>query len=382
MSASRNLLRSTAVAVVAAATLSGCAVGLQDLPVNGLERNSFDVTAELVTADGIVAGADVRHGQQVVGRVTDIALQDDTAAVTMSLSEGTDLPANVAAHVEIPSALGTPFIRLTSPEDAQGQLSADTVIPMSSTSVGPQVESMLAAMGNLFGGSGVSQLQSVMASLNTAFEDRSDKVGDLIDTLNRLLSKASAYSEDFNAAIVAANDVSEMLVAQQHLVEQFFADVPKAVDVLASQRDKIGRLMTQTTALAQNMDAIVDGRRPELNALVNDASTVIDSLSTFNDDVGQTLTNMNGFMANITKSIRGDYLVFDGALDIPGGIDKILTGGILASGQPLPTPKDLSDALTGGLASAREELAEKTAEALQGVREDVEAAVTGEGGRP
>ncbi len=68
--------------------------------------------------------------------------------------------------------------------------------------------------------------------------------------------------------------------------------------------------------------------------------------------MGQTLTHMNQFMANFTRSIRGDYLVFDGALDIPGGIDKILTGGMLLSGQPLPTPGDLTDALTGGLPGA------------------------------
>ena len=34
---------------------------------------------------------------------------------------------------------------------------------------------------------------------------------------------------------------------------------------------------------------------------------------------------------------------------IPGGIDKIITGGLLGSGQPLPTPGEIGDILSGGL---------------------------------
>lgn len=347
--------RRPAIGAVAALTVacgvSGCATGLQDLPLAGA-RGTFDVTAELSTADGVVDGSDVRSGQQIVGRVTDIALDGGHAQLTLSLDDHTDLPANVRASVELPSALGTPFIRLTPPQNPQGHLGGGARIGLDATSVGPQVEGTLAALGNVLSGSGVSQLQSVMASLNEAFDQRSDKVGVLIDTLNRLLARSSRYTDDFNAAMSAAADVTDTLAGQQNLVEDFLSQTPAAVNVLAAQRDQLATLMSQTTSLARSADAITRGRQPQLNSLVTDANALVSSLGTFNDNVGQTLTHMNQFMANFTRSIRGDYLVFDGALDIPGGIDKILTGGMLLSGQPLPTPGDLTDALTGGLPGA------------------------------
>lgn len=338
----------TAGVVVSAVLLSGCGVGLQDLPVAGL-RETFPVTAELVTADGVVSGAEVRSGQAVVGRVTDIALVDGRAEVTMSIDDGTALPANVLAAVELPSALGTPFIRLSEPAAPQGTLGAGARIDVADTSMGPQVESTLAALGNLVTGSGMGQLQSVMVSLNEAFADRSDKVGDLIDTLNRLLSRSSRFNADFNAAMAAAAEVSSLLVAQEGRIAAFLDQTPKAVDVLAAQRDQIANLVNQTTGLATNLAAITEGRRTELTALVPDAQELVDALAGFNGEVGQTLDHMNSFMANMSRAIRGDYLVFDGALDIPGGIDKILTGGLLLSGEPLPTPHELGDLLTGGL---------------------------------
>ncbi|MEO9330442.1 MULTISPECIES: MCE family protein [Gordonia] len=345
-----NGIRFAGVAAVAAMGLTACSYGLQDLPVGAGGGNSFEVTAELTTADGLVAGADVRHGQRVIGRVTEMRLVERHAEITMTLVDDADLPANTLLDVELPSALGTPFVRLSEPENPEGHLTNGAHLGLKETNVGPQIESTLAALGNVLGGSGVSQLQSVMTSLNTAFENKSDKVGDLIDTLNRLLSRSSRFTEDFNLAMRAAADVSEMLVAQQQTVDAFLDQVPQAVSVLAAQREQIAKLMSQTTRLSTNVAAITDGRQETLNGMVGDASELVKALAAFNDQVGQTLQNMNAFMKNFNRAIRGDYLVFDGALDVPGGIDKILTGGVFLSGQPLPSPDDLRKILSGGLA--------------------------------
>ncbi|QKT05764.1 MCE family protein [Gordonia sp. X0973] len=312
-------------------------------------RNTFDVTADMVTADGVVNGADVVNGQQVVGSVTDVSLVNGQARVTMSLKKAVDLPENVTAAVEVPTALGTPFVRLQAPSSPHGRLVAGSRVPADHTSVGPQVEGTLAAMGNVLTGSGMRQLQSVMASLNTAFATRSDRVGELIDTLNRLLTRSSRYTSDFNRAMRVAADATDLMVARQRQIEAFLDETPRAVTVLAAQRDRIAALMGQTTSLAVNLDAVTKGRQQRLDELVPDAAALVDSLAAFNSGVGQTLANMNSFMRNFSRAIRGDYLVFDGALDIPGGIDKIITGGILGSGQPLPTPGELGDVLSGGL---------------------------------
>ena len=347
------------VALTAGVSLSACATGLQDLPMHGVGSDTFTVTADVDTADGIVNGADVRQGQQVIGRVTDIALVDNRARLTLTLDDTVDAPENSTLRVELTSALGNPFLRLNKPEQPQGTLHQGSHISARDTSLGPQVESTLAALGNLMSGSGIGQLQSVMTSLNTAFLNRSDKVGDLIDTLNRLLAKSSRHTEDFNAALSAAADVSDLFVARQQVVEDFLDQTPAAVKVLAGQRERIGALMQQTTTLAANMNQIVSGRRSELNNLVGDARVVLDSLGTFNDNVGQTLRHMNSFLVNFGSAIRGDYLVFDGGLDIPASIDKVLTGGLFLSGQPAPTMGELRDLITGGIDKDRREKSQK-----------------------
>jgi len=369
MTARRGRVAATAAAVVLSTALTGCSYGLQDLPVGG-GSGGIDVTADFAVADGVVAGADVRSGQQVIGRVVDIAIAESSlvadsgstnpgARLTLALDRDIDLPANVTAALEVPSALGTPFIRLERPEHPVGTLTDGSRIGVDRSSIGPQVEGTLAALGTVVSGSGFGQLQSIVTSLNEAFATRSDKVGDLIDTLNRLLSKSSPYTRDFNRAMSAAARVSDVFAANQEKVAAFLDQTPRAVAVLSGQRDRIAALMTQTTGLAKNLDAITRGRQQQLNQLVPDAKKLVDALGSFNDDVGQTLTQMNAFMTNFSSAVRGDYLTFDGALDVPGSIDKILTGGMLASGQPLPTPGELADVLTGGLAGGQKKTPKK-----------------------
>nr|MDT0524314.1 hypothetical protein [Streptomyces sp. DSM 41633] len=87
----------------------------------------------------------------------------------------------------------------------------------------------------------------------------------------------------------------------------------------------------------------------DLNAMVTDAGTVVGMMGTFNDRLGGMLTAMNTFLEKFGDSVHGDYLMFDGALDIPGTIDKLLTGGLIVNGTPITGDVALEGFLSGGL---------------------------------
>jgi phospholipid/cholesterol/gamma-HCH transport system substrate-binding protein len=82
---------------------------------------------------------------------------------------------------------------------------------------------------------------------------------------------------------------------------------------------------------------------------VRDAGSVVTALDSYNDRLGSTLSSMNTFLTRIADSVKGDYMVFDGALDIPGSLDKLLTGGLLVNGIPISGAEALDGFLSGGL---------------------------------
>ncbi|TQF68813.1 MCE family protein [Rhodococcus spelaei] len=336
---------------MACLVLAGCGVGMQDLPLGRTaDGPDYAVTLQLSTAEGLLLGADVLTGQKVIGRVANLSTDTVGAKVRLSLARETELPDNVQAAVELPSALGNPFIRLIVPAQPSSRpLRQGDVIAESSTTIGPQIESALATLGTVVSGSGIGQLHTVVDELNKAFAGRSGEVRGLMDTMTTLLGSATANQNDFDTAIDLAARVSRQLAGQQKVVDGYLDAMPETVRLLSEQRDSIASLLASTTTLATNTNAILAASPEGLDGTLHDASALIAALASFNGRIQTTLGNMNTFLGNFGKSVHGDYLNFDGALDIPGGIDKLITGGPNLTG-PATTPAagTLASLLAGG----------------------------------
>lgn len=353
---SRSLVRlSTGCAVVVAAAipfaLSGniFKIGIQDLPLGRTSpTDTMAVTVVLPTADGITIGADVRNGQKVVGRVSGMNLAASGASVQLSLADADGLDSGTVASVELPSALGNPFVRLSSAQPApQRALRDGDVIPPSHTELGPQIESALASFGALLSRSGVDQLATIVTELDKAFGGRADKVRGLIDSMSLLAAKASEHQGEFDEAMSLAANITGQFDHEQKTVTGYLDAVPKVVAMLDVQRAKLQTLFSSTTALAATANNVLSST--DLNAMVTDAGTVVGMMGTFNDRLGGMLTSMNTFLEKFGDSVHGDYLMFDGALDIPGTIDKLLTGGLIVNGTPITGDVALEGFLSGGL---------------------------------
>ncbi|MDH6282438.1 MCE family protein [Prescottella agglutinans] len=325
----RRVLAATAAAG-GALLLTGCGIGIQDLPLGrSVPGENYTVTVQLAHADGILTGAEVRTGQRVIGRVSGLSTDTVGAAVDLSLSSTVELPDNVEAAIELPSALSSPFVRLKIPQEPSGTALADgDVIVQSRTEIGPQIESALATLGTILTGSGFDQLRTVIDELDTAFAGRSQKVRGLLDTMTQLTGTATEHRDDFGAAIDLARNISAQLVEQQDVLDGFLDTVPEATTILARQRDRLAALLESSARLAEHAEVVLSST--SLDGIVADGATVVETLCSYNSRIGETLTNMNTFLGNFDRAVKGDYLVFDGNLDVPAGIENLLTGGMTA----------------------------------------------------
>lgn len=335
------------ITAVAAAVWTWSDVGIQDLPLGSVGTgDTIDVTIVLPTADGLTVGAEVRNGQKVVGRVTDMTMDVAGAAVHLRLTAGTVPPANSVAAVELPSALGNPFVRLSAPQPSGQVLRDGDTIPPHRTVLGPQVESALATFGALLSRSGIDQLVTIVAELETAFSGRSDKVLGLVEAMSALTAKAAHHQPEFDEAIALAAEVAAHFDREHDTLTGYLDAVPPVVAVLDAQRSKLQTLFAATTGLAATANNVLS--TAHLDTMVRDAERIVSTLGDFNDELGETLSTMSTFLQRFSDSVHGDYLVFDGALDIPGTLDKLVTGGVLVNGTPIGGREAWETFLEGG----------------------------------
>lgn len=335
-------------ALTGAVLIAGCGAGIQDLPLGrSAPGENYTVRVQLAHADGLLTGADVRNGQRVIGRVSALATDTVGALVDLNLSSSVALPENVEVAVELPSALGSPFIRMRAPEQPSTETLAEgDVIVESRTEIGPQIESALAALGAVLTGSGFDQLGTVLDELNVAFAGRPQQVRGLLDTVTTLTGAAMEHRQDFDAAMQLAADISSRFAAQQQTIDGFLDIAPEVTNVLVAQRERISTLLDSSAALAGHVDFVLTQSSTGFDALLGDSATVLASLRSFNASIGETLTTMNGFLDNFARAAKGDYLMFDGTLDVPGSIENLLTGGTAA----VPAGADsLQSLLSGGV---------------------------------
>ena len=95
------------VAIAFLAYLLGASGGI-------LKADQYQLTASFRSAEGIVAGTDVRLSGVKIGTISDISLNNDTfrADTTLSIAKGTVLPDDSAAVIASEGLLGGNFVEI------------------------------------------------------------------------------------------------------------------------------------------------------------------------------------------------------------------------------------------------------------------------------
>ncbi|MEE2030816.1 MCE family protein [Rhodococcus chondri] len=343
----------TVVLIAVAALSTGCGLSLQELPLGRSgPGDTYYVTAEFTSADRIDLGAEVRAGQAVVGRVHSMETDGRRARLQLSMSESAYLPANVAASVRLPSALGSPYIQIDMPEEKSSQLLAEGDV-IERTEVGPDIESTFAMLGQVVNGSGLDQLSTITTELDAAFGNRGESIRAMLTRLDTTMTLADDNSGHLERTLLAVDSVAERLAQQQELIDNGIADSARMVDLLAAQHEDLRTLVSSTSSVVASMDAVM-AHGETIGDSVDDVAEITAGIRDFNNTVGSALVEMNTFIDGFNSAVHGDYLLFDGAFDIPAAIDLLVTGGMpLDGGAPLPLPQadvaeGLADLLGGG----------------------------------
>ena len=339
------------LAVAATVALNTPRLALQSVPL-GMDtgEGSTDVEMRFERADRLAPGAEVRYGERLVGRVRVVETDGADAVIGVRLEGDSQVPAGVFAEIRLPTALGSPFIALTAPAAPTDQVEAEAeaqagaglmledtnVVPLARTGVGPDLESSLASLGLLLNGSGIAQLGSVMEELTVALDGRGDEVGRIRERGDRALALYEQNRDDIDRTVLALDRVNASLAARRELLDRGMAVSTELVGEAARSREAITALMDTTAALTVQVEQFTMATDGRLTPSLRTLTVLLEDMERFGDEVAPTLDALQHFVANFDVAIRGEHMMFDGALDLPGSLDALGTGGEARAGRPLP----------------------------------------------
>ena len=338
----RGVIGLVGVALLLLATLialNSPRLSLRSLPL-GMDagNGATDVEIRFSRADRLAPGAEVRYGESVVGRVRSVAIDGSEAVIGIRLEGDSGVPDGVFAEIRLPTALGSPFIALTPPREQQSaELLEDTrIVPLSHTGVGPDLESSLASLGLLLNGSGIDQLSTVMSELTIALDGRGDEIARIRDRGDRALELYERNRDEIDRTIVALDRVNSALTARRDLIDRGMEVSADLVSEAAGSRETLLALMDTTAALSVQVEQFASGTDGRIAPSLATLKILLEDMQGFGDEVAPTLDALQRFVVNFDEAIRGDHMMFDGALDLPESLDSLGTGGEARAGRPLP----------------------------------------------
>lgn len=323
-----RLLRHVLALVLAAVVLtSSCGLSLQNAGFGtGAPGPSKRITAVFTDIGRLPLGGVVRAGQAEVGRVASIETRDFRAVVELDVDRGFTVPAGTRARLQLTSPLSEEYVMLELPDQrsAGPPLGDGDAIPLRHTTRGPDIEDTLAAVGALLNGSGIDQARTVVSELNTALQGRTDKVRGLLHELHSLLSSLDRRRGEIERVLASMHDVSQQMADNQPLLESAFNDIRPGIDALLRERDQFNELLDNTASLSSTANDLVQRTEASVTEQVRQLRPVLADLRGFDEDLGTTLGELQRFSRLFQQATPGDYVLFNGTLDVPGTLAELL----------------------------------------------------------
>lgn len=326
---------------------SGGYSGLYGAPLPGgadLGDHPYTVTADFTDVLDLVPQAGVKVNDVAVGRVDriDLAADDRTAEVTMSVNGDVHLPADADAELRQSSLLGEKYVELVAPQPAQGTLRDGAVIPLARTSRGPEVEEVLGALSLLLNGGGIAQLQNIVEEMNSALAGNEPQLRSLLSDLDTIVSDLDGQRTEIVDAIQALDRLSATLASETGQITDALRNLAPGLQVLNQQRDQLVTMLNSLNSLSTVAVDTVNRSQSQLVTDLRQLQPTLTELAQAGDNLPKSLQTLitYPFTDYAVNDVKGDYFNADVTVDLD--LSSVLSDIANSSTPVVPLP----DALT------------------------------------
>ncbi len=304
-------------------TLTGCQWdGLNSLPLPGTEGRgdgAYQVQIEMPNVTTLSQNSPVMVDDVTVGSVAGIEVQNWHALVTVTLSEGVELPENVDAKIGQTSLLGSQHLALVPPTDPTGRLTDGDVIPLRRAGAYPTTEQTLSSLSVVLNGGGLAQIQDITTELNNAVGGREDSIRDLLPRLDELVSSLDGQRGDIIDAMSGIDRLAVNVQNQNATLTRALNEIPPALDVLIAQRPNITNAFTSLGQLSDVVSRLIETSGADLQTNISSLTPVLNALANSGNALTDVLSVLLTYpfpQEGINNVMRGDYANLGMTIDV------------------------------------------------------------------
>ncbi|GAB3196705.1 MCE family protein [Nocardioides hungaricus] len=300
-----RILRLGAITVVVMLLVMAAAFNLSQFP--GFKGGTY--RAEFSDASGLRVGNMVQVGGIRVGRVQDLALEDDnTVLVTFEVDNGVEFGTQSRASVEVLNLLGEKYLDLQPAGD--GQLGEDDVIPVDRTEAAYDIVGVFGDLATTTERIDTGQLTRALNVVADTTDQAAPEIEQSFRGIARLSRTVASRDEQIQALLESSQGVSRVLAARSKDLVQLMKDSDLVFQEVKRRKRAIHLLLVNARDLADQLRGVARDNRAQLAPALQEVDDLLSLLIGKEKELKATLDALGPYVS-ILGNIIGTGPWFD-----------------------------------------------------------------------
>ena len=352
----RILIQLAIFAVVAVVAGAIMVFGYLRLPNLLFGVGHYEVTVQLPEAGGLYERGNVTYRGTEVGQVKSVHLTDSGVEAVLSLRSDVKIPSNLDAEVHSQSAVGEQYLALLPRTDGAPPLKDGDVIPVSRTTVPPDINSLLDSTNRGLQAIPQGNLKTVIDESYTAFGDLGPDISRLVRGSTTLAIDARKNLDPLLALIDRSKSVLNSQTDTADSVSAWASHLAAITTSLQRNDPALRGVIQNAGPAAEEVRGLFERVKPTLPILLGNLVSLNQVAITYQPDIQQLLVLLpQGTAAaqavglanrNTKQAYKGIYLSFNLNFNLPS---SCTTGFLPANQQRVPADTDYPERPAGDL---------------------------------
>ena len=225
----------------------------------------YTVTVQLPRAGGLYAGGNVTYRGVTVGRVQEVRLTATGAEAVLQMDSDVGIPAtDLAAEVHSVSAVGEQYLALTPHSRTGPTLSNGDIIPVSHSSVPPDINSLVAAANRGLQAIPRDNLKTVVDESYLAFGGLGPELSRLLNGTTSLAIEARKNLDSLTTLIDESKPVLDSQTDSSDAVQAWASNLANVTKQLQTQDSDVRGVLAKGAPAAEETRQLFDRLQPTL----------------------------------------------------------------------------------------------------------------------
>lgn len=247
--------------------------------------SSYEIEAEFSDATGLLVGDVVKAAGVDVGRVSDIRLDDGLAIVTIELDEGTEIPADVTAHIRFRNLIGQRMITFVQEGETSELLEAGDKILVADTDPAFDLTVLFNGLRPLIRSTSPRDINIVSTAVTRALEGRTSDVAAFLDHVAVISNTLASKDQQLDSLLKNVNVVAEDLAGRDVQLRATLADINDFFGDLEETRHELDEALVTLDDAAVRLRRLVKNNDENIRVELRDLATIVDAVDDKREDL-------------------------------------------------------------------------------------------------